>query len=656
MTAEDSDQDFPRLLSPLRIGPKQVRNRVLVTAHVPGLAESGVPGEAYAAYHRARARGGVGLQITGATPVHGSSALDRANAILNLDERVIPGYRRLADAVQGEGGMILAQLAHYGATRGAGGAGQSLWSPSDQASELVRVQPHVMTVKEIDEVVLAFGAAAGRAREGGLDGVEILAAFGLLIAAFLSPYSNKRGDGYGGTLENRLRFALEIIDAVRAEAGPGLIVGMRIPGDEFVEGGLDLAQMQEVAQALEATGKLDYLNVIAGTNLDRINRTVHWPPTPAPHGLFVHLAKGIKQVVALPVFTTGRIVDPHHAERILAEGAADMVGMTRAHIADPEIVAKARAGRSDDIRPCVGANLCIAAALKGGPIRCLHNPEAAREKAWGPAVHTKRGRAVAVIGGGPGGLEAACVAAERGHRVKLYEAASVLGGQFLLRAAIPTWAEFQAVIDWRRRRLEQLQVPVELGRRIEAADLASLEAEAVVLATGAEPLSATLPGAAQVPVMSPHAFIAEGAEGAQSALVWDQAGGIVGAGALDAALCRGLLLQVVTPAFAVAEDIDLVQRVPLYERLLSAGTGFHPNCELVALDGGVPVIRNVYSLEESRLAPVDLVIAWTGRRALGDLGTAIEAAGLELHRIGDCVAPRTGDLAIAEAALAARRI
>ncbi|MEZ5774207.1 MAG: FAD-dependent oxidoreductase [Hyphomicrobiaceae bacterium] len=649
---------FKHLLSPLRIGPKTVRNRVLVTAHVPRLAENGAPGEHYVAYHRARAKGGVGMQITGATPVHISSALGSLSALSNLDDTIIPGYRKLARAVHEEGGTMLAQLAHYGATVEGADIGRPAWAPSEVASEIVRQVPHQMTEAEIAEVVAAFGSAAARVKEGEMDGVEILGAFGLLIASFLSPYSNKRTDRYGGSTENRARFAIEVATAVREAVGPGLIVGMRIPGDECVEGGLDSTEMQEVAKLLEATGRLDYLNVAAGTNLDRIMRAAHWPPTPAPHGLFVPMAAAIKKVVKLPVFTVGRITDPVMAEQIVADGRADMVGMTRAHVADPEIVAKVRDGRPEDVRPCVGANVCIAHVQSGHPIRCIQNPETGREKAWGPAAATKKARQVLVVGGGPAGLEAARVAASRGHRVSLVERDTYLGGQFALRASIPAWKEFQDVIDWRRRELERLQVRIELGRAITADDLARAEVDAVVLATGALPRRETVPGAAGsgVRVATPHEILREGAGGARVAVVWDFAGGVVGSGVVEGLSAQGATVHVVTPAFMAHEDIDLIQRVPLYERLLSSGTEFHATADVVRVEGRDVVMRNVYSGRETRIGDVDLLVPWRGSSAVDELRMAIEKRGLQLHMIGDCLSPRTADVAIAEGALAGRSI
>ncbi|MFO1172000.1 MAG: FAD-dependent oxidoreductase [Hyphomicrobiaceae bacterium] len=652
-------QAFPHLLSPLDLGRKTVRNRVLVTAHVPQLAKDGRPDNEYVAYHRARAKGGVGMQITGATPVHRTSKMESHLAIHNLDDSVIPGYRMLSDAVHAEGGTMLAQLAHFGTTlEGGGEAGRVIWGPSQKASEVVRQVPHEMTIAEIKEIVDAFGAAAVRVKKGGMDGVEILAAFGLLIASFLSPYSNKRNDQYGGSVENRMRFAIEVAEAVRGAVGRDLIVGMRVPGDEYVDGGLDSPAMQEITRKLEATGLLDYFNVAAGTNMDRIMRAAHWPPTPAPHGLYAHLAAEIKKAVKLPVFAVGRIIDPAHANRLIAEGKADMVGMTRAHIADPEIVAKVKAGHPESIRPCVGANVCIAKVQAGGPVRCIQNPETAREHTWGPAKPVKKAKTIAVIGSGPAGLEAARVAASRGHRVTVYEKDTYIGGQFALRASIPVWKEFESVITWRRRELEKMQVRIELGREIKPEDVTTLGADTIILATGAEPAVGSVTGmeTSSVEVATPHDVVRHGRPDARIAVIWDAAGGYVGTGVVEALIAGGSTVHVVTPAFAAYEDIDLIQRVPLYQRVLSAGAKMHPTSEIERLDGTAVIVRNVYSGDTQRIEQVDLLVSWQGNRAMDELRTAIEAAGIELQMAGDCVMPRTADVAVAEGALAARTV
>ena len=342
-------EKYRHLLSPIDIGPFTLRNRVLVTAHVPGLEAGGYVNEDYIAYQRAKARGGAALQITGSTAVHRSGSVGAGRGLNASNDSCIDGYQRLADAIHSHEGRFLVQLGHAGANVADTGAGRPLIAPSPIMSRISRETPKQMTIADIDEIVDAHGTAAIRVRKGNLDGVELLSAFGYLPAAFLSPYSNTRTDDYGGSLENRMRFLLRTIDAVRAGVGPDRILGVRLPGDEKVVGGLTQYDLQEIAKLLAQTGLIDYLNIIVGTNYERAGRMNHWPPTPAPHGLFVPLAAGIKSQVAVPVFTAGRITDPAMANAIVERGDADMVGMTRAQISDPDLVRKLIEGRPQDL-------------------------------------------------------------------------------------------------------------------------------------------------------------------------------------------------------------------------------------------------------------------------------------------------------------------
>ena len=521
------------------------------------------------------------------------------------------------------------------------------------ASDLVREVPHEMTVEEIGEIVAAYGAASARVRAGGMDGVEILAAFGFLVAAFLSPLSNKRTDAYGGSLEGRMRFAFEVLDAVRDNAGPDLIVGMRIPGDERAEGGLTLDDMKVIAGRLAATGKVDYLNVIVGTNYLRINRMDHWPPTPAPHGLFVPLAAAIKQAVDIPVFTTGRITDARLAEAIVRDGKADMVGMTRAHIADPDLVAKLRDGRADEVRPCVGANACI--SLTGQPFRCFHNPEAGREHDWGPPTPSASPKTVTIVGGGPAGLEAARVAAIRGHRVTLLEAGPALGGQLRLWATAPQTREFTKSVDWFEAELRRLQVRVEVSREVTAGGLAGLDCDAIVIATGSRPRPREpLAGEAetQIRVVDPASVLNDPPDGARRAVLRDQGLGRTGLAAAELLAERGVEVIVATTEPAVAESVDPVIRTPLYRHLLANGATFQPNEEVARLDGGDVILRNIYSGTETRLTDIDLLVDWQGNRVVDGLAAAAASTGREVHVVGDSVSPRTVHVAVAEGAMA----
>lgn len=645
------------LLSPITVGPYEIRNRVLVTAHVPGLEKDGLVSDAYIAYQRARARGGAGLQISGSTAVHRTGSVGAGRSLDNTNPDIVEGYKKLADAIHDEGGRFLVQLGHAAATVVDADAERPLWAPSPVASNWLRESPHVMTASDIDEMTEAHAVAARRVCAAGLDGIEILAAFGFLVGAFLSPFSNTRTDEYGGSLDNRLRFALRIIDAVRDAAGPDRIVGIRLPGDERVDGGLTRDDLIEIAGRLTAGGKLDYVNVIVGTNYDRIQRMEHWPPTPAPHGLYVPLATGMKQAVATPVFTTGRITDPRMANAIIADGQADMVGMTRAHISDPDIVDKIRSGRLNEIRPCVGANLCIVQGAEGKPLRCFHNPLAGRETETALTAKTEAPKHVVVIGGGPAGLEAARTAAERGHRVSLYEAGEDLGGQLRLWARAPLTREFGKTVQWYESQLTRLQVRIHRNRRLREADLAGLAADAIIFATGSTPRQPDLqPGANTSAIDRRTPFdILHDPPADKHVVICDEGGGRTGLAAADAALA-GNRVTVVSTDFAIGELINPNLRTPLYKRFLSQGATFRPAEKLLRLEDRTVVTGNIYSGLETRIEDVDVLVDWRGNAVTPAYTEEATRLGLPHIRVGDCVAPRQVHIAIAEGAMAASRI
>ncbi len=478
------------LLEPFELRGLSLRNRIVSTSHEPAYAEDGMPKRRYRLYHEEKAKGGLALTMIG-----GSAIVDRdsppsfGNLHLYRDE-IIPWLRELADAVHAHGCAVMCQITHLG-RRSSSYTGD--WLPLVWPSP-IREAAHRSFPKEIEDfdisrIVRAYAMAAARCREAGLDGIEF-EAYGHLMDAFWSPAWNRRTDEYGGTLENRIRFSMQVIEAVRAAVGPDFICGIRMTLDEQFEGGLTREEGIEIARRLFATGKLDFLNVIRG-HIDSdpaLARVIPGMGTPAaPHLAFAGEVKRLFPDV--PVLHAARIQDVATARFAIREGLVDLVGMTRPHIADPHIVAKIRRGEEERIRPCVGASYCLDRIYEGGEALCLHNPATGREATLPHEIRSRSSRPcrVVVVGAGPAGLEAARVSAARGHEVMVLEAADEPGGQVRLCLALERRSELMGVIDWRVTECERAGVAFRYNCLAEPDDVLALDPDIVVLATGGLP-------------------------------------------------------------------------------------------------------------------------------------------------------------------------
>ena len=648
------------LFSPIQVGSVTLKNRIYSSGHAEAMAEGGRPGDRLTRYHAAKARGGCALTIFGgSSSVHPSSPAAAWKQIANHDDSIIPAYRALADAVHAHECLVFTQLTHMGRRAQADGEEAAvLLAPSQIPERVHREVPHELEAEQIAELVRAFGEAARRCREAGLDGIELSMAHNHLIDQFWSPLFNQRLDEYGGSLENRMRFGFEVLRETRRFVGRDFVVGARISGDEFTRGGLTAADMAEIARRLAASGLVDFLSIIGGGAHTYELQAAAVPNMSYATGVFVPLAAAIKQAApGLAIFHASRIVDPVHADRVVAAGEIDVVGMTRALIADPELPRKAREGRLDDIRTCVGANEgCIDRIYQGKPVTCVQNPATGRERELADVNRAAKPRKVVVVGGGVAGLEAARMATLRGHRVVLFEKTAELGGQVLLAARAPARSEYAGIVRYLAGQVRKLGAEIRLDVEVAPETVIAERPEAVVIATGSHPFVPAVPGGDGKHVVTDRDVLAGDARVGASVVVVDDVHTQQALSTAELLLEQGKRVEVISPLFYVGQDIGVTSIAPLYKRLFTRGAVLTPGTELRAVEGSAVLVANVYSGAERRIEGVDTVVLSAGSRSTDSLYRALKGRVPELHAVGDCVAPRGVHQAILDATRVARAI
>ncbi len=652
--------DFPHLFQPLTIRETVLKNRITFGAHTANMAEDGLPGARHQGYYAARAKGGAGMIVVEPVPAHRTGVLTRGN-FLHEDDAVIPAFRKLTDACHAHGAAMIHQIYHIGAHGDGDNSWEPNWSPSGTPSHHDSDGSHAMSDAEIEEVIEAFIQAARRDHQAGFDGVELFAAYHALIDQFWSPLSNLRTDKWGGAVENRLRFSVRIIEGIRKVTNQAFLVGLAISGAEPYPGGLTVADKQEIIAWLDERGLIDYVTVGAGSYLNDFAHIV--PSFMTEPMLGPPVAAEMKKVVKhAKIQAEARIRTPVNGEQVIASGMADMVSLVRAQIADPDLANKAKDGRPEDIRPCINCNQqCIGRRLRDYWISCLVNPTTGHEVAWASAEtsRTETPKHVLVIGAGPAGMEAARVAAERGHRVTLIEKSEHLGGRFRLAAKQPKRHEIADFLAWLEGQLTKHQIEIQKATALSVDEIRAVGADAVILATGSRPAGngfqralphiRKLPGADLPHVTSPEAALDDAVKLGKRILIIDDDGGWRGVGTALYLADKGHDVTVLTAGLHPGQDIAHTASVGLMMKdLATARIGTIVSSVALAIDEQTVRIKNLLTDDERDLA-VDSVILATVPAAESDLLAGLQREGIEATAIGDCVAPRKASMAIYEA-------
>lgn len=650
--------ELSHLFSPITIGSCTIRNRIVVTGHTTNYAENGLPSETMLRYHEARAKGGAGLIISEIVAVN-AQAKSTNHVIEGWRDEIIPWYQKISSAIHAHGAKVFCQVWHSGHQSSAFFNNVFAESCSQIPSAGIGEVPAVMSIDDISRSIQEYVATTRRLKEGGVDGVELHFGHGYLAQNFLSPLTNLRTDQYGGSLESRMRYSLEVMEAVRGEVGSDFVVGIRTSADELVAGGLTLEDMKEIIPIWAETGMIDYVNVSAGTyrSLAPTLGPMMIPPRP-----FVYLASEICQLVDIPVFTAIRINDPVMANDIIANHEADMVGMARATICDPEMPNKSRSGRLDDIRQCIACNQgCLERLEHGMPITCMQNPETGREGVF-ELKPTSNPKKVVIVGGGLAGMSAARAARIRGHEVTLYEKGEELGGTILIPAKLPARQELGQAVRFLVHEAKRLGIKVHLNTEATAEMILNERPDAVIVATGSTTIRDTGPDSVGM-----DASIEIG-EGADVVAAEDVIEGKAETGQrVVIADFQNYMKGYVTAEYLADQGKDVTLVMPVPFRLFDANPYCIDKCthgiqlfnltmknvrrigeyEVKKVSSGKVTIRNVFTGMDEELEADTLVTSyWRSAdcRLYGELKGKVSV----LHKIGDCLSPRRTINAVGE--------